>query len=136
MNITKDIINDLLPLYFSEECSPDTKKLVDEYLKANPAFAEQVKHFSQHTLPDAIPYPLTKEDEMNTLIKTKRLIQRRTYLMAFAIFCSLVPFSVWHTGGKTYWLFIESPTSALIYAMLGILFWAGYFITKRKTRRL
>lgn len=134
MNITKDVITDLLPLYLSDECSPDTKKLIDEYLKANPEFAGQIKSFSKNPLPETIPYRINKQDEMNTLKRTKRLIQWRTWLMGFAIFCTIAPFSVLHTGGKTYWLFLEAPKSASAYGVLAILFWVGYFIAKRKLR--
>ncbi len=132
MNITKDVITDLLPLFVSDECSSDTKKLVDEYLKEHPEFAEQIKKFSHNPLPDAIPRRLNKEEELKTLAKTQRLLKWRTWSMAFAIFCSLAPFSVLHTGGKTYWLFLESPMSASIYAVFAVLFWIGYFMTKRK----
>lgn len=134
MTITKDVIADLLPLYISDECSPDTKLLIDEYLKANPEFAMQIKQFSQNPLPNSIPHRLNKEDEMKTLAKTQRLIKRRTWLMGFAIFCTLAPFSVLHTGEKTYWLFLESPGSASVYAVLAVIFWAGYFMTKRNLR--
>lgn len=135
MNFTKDVISDLLPLYVSDECSSDTKKLIDEYLKEHPEFAEQVKKFSRNPLPDAIPLRLNKEEELKTLTKTQKQIKWRTWLMAFAIFCSLAPFSVLHTGGKTYWLFLEAPISASVYVVLALFFWIGYFMTKRNLKK-
>ena len=136
MNITKDVINDLLPLYFSEECSPDTKALIDEYLRLNPAFAKEVKPLSQHPLPTSIPYPLAKSDEMSALRRTRRLIKRRTYLIAFAIFFSLAPFSFLYTNGKLYWLFSESPKSAIAYLIIGAVLWMAYFVPKWRARDL
>lgn len=136
MNVTKDVITDLLPLYLSEECSSDTKRFVDEFLKMDPVFAEEVKRFSRNPLPAAIPTPLTKGDGLKTLIKTRRLIKRRSYFMAFAIFCSLAPFSFLYNDHKMYWLFSESPASASVYLVLGAAFWVAYFATKQKTRDL
>ena len=38
MNITKDVVMDLLPLYLSDEASPDTKELIEEFERQNPEF--------------------------------------------------------------------------------------------------
>lgn len=132
MNITRDVIKDLLPLYFSEECSNDTKQLVEEYLKSNPDFEKQVKQFSRNPLPNSFPQTLEKEVEMKSLLKARRLLKIRSYLMGFAIFFTLVPFSFIFIQGNFYWLLREAPASALIYAILGAGFWVGYFIVKRK----
>jgi predicted anti-sigma-YlaC factor YlaD len=38
MNVTRDVITDLLPVYFSGEASEDTKRLMEEYFRENPEF--------------------------------------------------------------------------------------------------
>jgi hypothetical protein len=38
MNLTRDVMTDLLPVYFSGEASEDTKRLMEEYFRANPEF--------------------------------------------------------------------------------------------------
>ena len=43
MNITRNIINDLLPIYFSGEGSEDTRNLVDEYFRQDPAFEREAR---------------------------------------------------------------------------------------------
>ena len=45
MTITRDVILDLLPLYFAGQVSADTKKLVDEFLKTDPDFARMSQRF-------------------------------------------------------------------------------------------
>ena len=134
MNITDDVISDLLPLYLSNECSIDTKKLVDEYLKANPSFEEQVKSFSKNPLPTAALHFPGKPEEMNALKKAKRLLKLRTYLLAFAILCTLSPFSFTCTDGKFFWLYSENPGGAAVYAGFAMIFWTGYFVTKNKLK--
>jgi len=132
MKITREIINDLLPIYFSDECSSDTKQLVEEYLKSDPEFGKQVEQYQQNPIPDAIPETLEKGDEMKSLLKTRRMLKIRSYLMGFAIFCTLVSFSFLHTNGKTYMLMNEAPYSAAVYAILGAGFWIAYFVFKQK----
>ena len=46
MNITKNIINDLIPLYFANECSADTRALVDEYLQQDPEQAAMLRRIA------------------------------------------------------------------------------------------
>lgn len=48
MNITKNVINDLFPLYAANECSPDTRAPVDEYLKSNPQQAQGTAARHEH----------------------------------------------------------------------------------------
>ena len=55
MNINKDVITDLLPLYFSEECSAGTKQLVEEYFESNPDFEKWAKRLNKNPLPKDIP---------------------------------------------------------------------------------
>ena len=38
MNVTRDVMTDLLPVYFSGEASEDTKRLMEEYFRVNPDF--------------------------------------------------------------------------------------------------
>ena len=136
MNITKNIITDLLPLYYSEECSDDTKLLVEEYLQKNPEFKQQAKHFSQNPFPSRIPQSLNKEDEMKSLVKTRRLLKWRSYLMGFAIFFSCATFSFVYDQGNIHWIVLSSLNAALFYGTLGIGFWVAYFIARRITNDL
>lgn len=137
MNVTKNIITDLLPLYYAEECSEDTKHLVEDYLQKNPELKEQAKYFLQNPLPNQVPQSLNKNDEMKSLVKTRKLLKVRSYVMGFAILCSLAPFSFRFTEGKFSWTILtESPVTALIYGIIAIICWAVYFTLKRKTNSL
>ena len=87
-------------------------------------------------LPDSINYNPETQDEMKALRRTRLLLKWRSYLMGFAIFCSLVPFSFFYTDGTIYWLFRQAPTSGIVYGILGIIFWIAYFIIKSKSSDL
>ena len=136
MNVTRDVVIDLLPLYYSKECSRDTKVLVEEYLKADPDFEKLANRFAQNLLSKSIPQRLSEEDEMKSLSKTRRQLRLRSFILALAIFFSIVPFSFAYTEGKFYMLLSESPQSALIYGVIGVGFWAWYFVLRQKSADL
>ena len=136
MNVTRDVVIDLLPLYYSKECSRDTKTLVEEYLKTDPDFEKLANRFAQNLLSKSIPQRLNEEDEMKTLSKTRRQLRLRSFILALAIFFSIVPFSFAYTEGKFYMLLSESPQSALIYGIIGVAFWVWYFMLRQKSSGL
>lgn len=134
MKITRNVIVDLLPVYFSGEASDDTKILVEQYFKHNPEFASQAKASTEEIIPNNVPITLTEEDEMDTLSKTKKNLKWRSFLMDFAIFFTLVPFSFAYIDGKFHWIISESFPSAIVYVFLAIVCWIGYFITRSKLK--
>jgi hypothetical protein len=132
MKVTREVILDLLPLYLSGEASQDSIKLVEEFIESNPEFAKQVKSSSNNLFPNNISSPQKKELEMKSLIKTKRMIKLRSYLLGFSIFFTVVPFSFLSIEGKMYWLLLEAPKSAMVYAFFAGIFWIAYFITQKR----
>ena len=132
MKVTADVINDLLPLYSSGECSDDTKKLVDEFLKSNPGAVPQAGS-AQAQLPAMAPGALSATDEIRTLAATRRRLRIRSSVMALAIFFSIAPFSFAYTHGTFYTLMAESPLAAIVYGALGLICWGAYFLMKRSS---
>ena len=45
MKITRDVVYDLLPVYFAGEVSADTRALIDEFLTTDPEFARMTTRF-------------------------------------------------------------------------------------------
>ncbi len=90
MEVTRNVIIDLLPLYIEEEASDDTKKLVREYLDTDPELAEMAKETAGMKLPGDAPVPLTWEDKMEAYKEAKRLMLIRTIMMAGIISVSVL----------------------------------------------
>lgn len=130
MNVTKEVITDLFPLYVANECSKDSRALVDQYLKDNPGQAEELKRIMNTSVPGGTAQ-LAGSEEVRTLREARRRVRRQSWLMGLAIFFSLVPFSFLITGGKINWVFRESPSTAIIYGLLGVVFWGAYFLIRR-----
>lgn len=45
MSITRDVIYDLLPAYFADEASADTRALVDQFMSTDPEFKKMADRF-------------------------------------------------------------------------------------------
>lgn len=73
MDITKNVILDLLPLYLADEVSEDTRTLIENYLKTDKELAALVEQSVAMELPGDLPVSLTDEDKMKTFKKTRWL---------------------------------------------------------------
>lgn len=71
MEITRDVILDLLPLYLADEVSADTRALIEKYLETDPKLAAVAERSKAMELQGEIPIPLSKGDEMKTYQKAK-----------------------------------------------------------------
>jgi hypothetical protein len=133
MNITKDIINDLIPLYFANECSADTRALVEEYLQRNPEQGDELRRIGNTSVPRAVP-PGKNLDEVRAFQQTRCRLRRRSWLMALAIFFSLAPFSFFSADGRSWWFLRDAPRAALVYAAIGLVFWILYAVERSRSR--
>jgi hypothetical protein len=134
MNVTKEVIADLLPLYVANECSPDSRAIIEEYLSDHPEFAREIKVIQKNLIP--LTAPPSGMDETAPLKKARKILRWRSVLMGLAIFFSLAPFSFLHTGGRNYFLFTEEPGAASSYGVIGIILWIVYVLVRRRTRTI
>ena len=100
MNITKDIIQDLLPLYAANECSNDSRAVVDEYLRLHPFEADTLRRAMSDSAIQVTPKPIDLS-EMNTLQRSRKRLQIQSLLIGLAIFLSLSPFAFFHVENLT-----------------------------------
>jgi ferric-dicitrate binding protein FerR (iron transport regulator) len=123
---------DLFPLYMENQCSADTRALMEEYLRQNPDHGRQLQQAMNAPLPTAPTAPLL--DETRALRAARRQVRRRSVLLGLAIFFSLCPFSMFYTGGKTYWLLLESPGTALVYTAAAGVCWVTYLVMRYRSK--
>lgn len=126
MNITRDVILDLLPLYLADEVSKDTRSLVEQFLANDPALAKLVEQSNIQQWHEA-PVPLKKEDEMKSFEKTKQLLTQQRVLMGFAIFSTLMLVAVRGGEDGIRWLWIDLPQVGWLILFVSLVFWAAYF---------
>ena len=149
MRITRDVVTDLLPVYFSGEASQDTLDLVDGFFQEDPEFARLVKAEPKSLLPKE-HIELSKESEMQTLIATRVLLRKRALFLAIAIFFTSLAFAFTFDRNGLHWVWTESPVSALfnlvlgswteasitgiVNLVIGAYFWLRYFQTNRSLK--
>ena len=135
MNVTKEVILDLMPLYQAGEASPATRTLVEEFLRHDPELRAQIGQ-GLAALPSA---PLPPDLELRSLGRTRGLIARQRWLFGMGILFSLLPFASEFriedgrlTEARFYGL--DHPVLAFLSLVIGIACWVAYHRTRRRLR--
>lgn len=127
MNVSRDVIIDLLPLYLAGEASEDTRQLVEQFLAEDPALAKLAEQTKIDKWNGEIPVPLQKEAEMKSFEKTKQLLAQQRVLMGFAIFSTLMIVAVRGGEAGIRWLWHDLPQVGWLLMFVSVVFWAAYF---------
>lgn len=147
MNVAREVILDLLPLYLAGEASPATRALVEEYLRGDPGLERRVRAGDATLLPDAmsgaaLPRGLAgprPETELVTLVRTRRMLGRLRWTCALATAFTAIAFALridFTDGRLTSFRFLiqdyPRPLGLCLLAAAGL--WALYFILRRRAR--
>lgn len=84
MEVTRDVILDLLPLYLAGEASTDAQALVKEYLEKDPDLAKLAGQWRQR-LPGPPPAPSHPDSQALAYMEAKRKIALKTALVGAGI---------------------------------------------------
>jgi len=84
MDVTRDVIMDLLPLYLSDEASSDSHALVKEHLQNDPELAKLATQWKDR-LPEPPPAPVNPDAQVMAYQEAKRQIANRVITLAAAI---------------------------------------------------
>jgi hypothetical protein len=84
MNVTRDVVLDLLPLYLAGEASEDTQNLVQAYLEQDPDLAKLAGQWRKQ-LPGPPPAPVSLEAQAQAYRNAQRWIALRTVGLAAVI---------------------------------------------------
>ena len=88
MEITRNIILDLLPLYLANEVSADTRCLIEKYLETDAELANVAKQLTAMEKPKDIPIPLSQDEKMIAYKKARR--QNLLYIIILAAGISII----------------------------------------------
>ena len=132
MNVTRDVIKDLLTVYLAGDASADTRALVEEHLRADPELARQVEEARRADLPEvAAPAPSV---ETQALRRTRRQLRLRAVLLGVAIYVTTLPLTVTFNSSGFRGLLIEDWPERIIVMVLAVVLWAVYFGLRRRLR--
>jgi hypothetical protein len=127
MNVTRDVVRDLVTLELAGEASPDSRALIAEYLATDPGLAAQVEAARGLKLRLPPPRPLPPEAERQALAETRALLKQRTSTIAMAVLFSLLPLTfVFDEGGVRFLVLEGHPTIAAAWWFTAACLWLWY----------
>ena len=112
MKVTRNVVNDLLPLYEAGEASEDTRALVEEFLRDHRELREEVAARMAAGPLAVSPPTLDPNLERTTLERTRRFFRTRTILLAVAIAGWVVPFLPLYDGHGLWFMWVRNPLMA------------------------
>jgi hypothetical protein len=116
MQVTKDMVRDLLPVYLAGDASADTRAVVEAFLAQDADLREIVEAAGTYSLP-RLEAPAGLEAQ--SLERTRRLLGRKNFWLGFALIFTFVPLIL-----KPWWF---ADTVMLI----GLAGWAPFLIACR-----
>jgi hypothetical protein len=129
MNITREVMTDLLPVYFSGEASEDTKQLVEIYFRENPDFERIARRAAMplEQLRGAAPIRAEAEREKRDLQRARREFMRRRVVFGVALFFTCAPLmTVYGNGRVDLGAFLNDPWLPALFWCVAGFFWFHY----------
>jgi hypothetical protein len=133
MEISRDIILDLLPVYLAGEASPATRTLVEDFIERDADLAQRVRQHSEQNLAalHATSQP-PPELELRSLRRTRALIgwQRWLFGLAIGFTIPVLSFEIDTDGGhlrEFHFLLHNHPLLFGTALVLGVACWVGYY---------
>jgi anti-sigma factor RsiW len=132
MNVTRDVIRDLLPIYQDGEASAETRRLVDEFLASDPDLAREAAAgpVAMSALQAA---PSGAHADRAALERTRRLLLQRQIYFGAALAATLMPLTVvFRNGAITWFMWRDAPSMAGVFIGVAIACWIGFFRARSK----
>lgn len=132
MQVTREVVKDLLPVYLAGEASTDTRRLVEEFLTREP---ELRADFESPALPGVSPAGAV---EIAALARTRTLLGRKAWMLGFGLTLAVLPLSFGSMGGEgpRFLLLGPKPWLATGAAVLGWALLVGFLWTCRRLSAL
>ena len=138
MNVTREVITDLLPLYVSGEASADTRALVEAWLRDDPALAREAQALAAAPALEGTTAP-APELGLRSLQRTRSLLTRLRWALGSAMFFtgfSLTTSIRFHQGRvqSVRMLLLDYPWIFGTLLALAVASWLVYFSLRRRLR--
>jgi len=139
MNVTREVILDLIPVYLAGEASPATRALIDEYLRQDPELAHRVRTLAADNLANIKQSPLSSDIELRSLRRARALIGWQKWLFGLGITFTALSLSNEFSfeGGRLrefHFLIRDYPAQFGTFAALALICWISYFAIRQRLR--
>ena len=139
MELPRNIVLDLLPLYLAGEVCEETRAALEESLSRDAALAAEVERLKSDSLKQILlggsPVTLPQDHSVQTMARTRSAIANRSWTLGLAIAFTLFPLSFAFDKGHIEWiLFRSNPSLAMAAWAAALGFWIGFAIHSRRLR--
>lgn len=139
MEITRNVIQDLLPLYLAGEVCPETRALVEEFLARDATLAAEVERMKSGSLKQILTggthMTLPQDHDTQTLARTRSTIAQRSWMLGLAIAFTVFPMSFVFEHGHIQWMMArDTPSMAMASWAAALGFWVGFVVHNRRLR--
>jgi anti-sigma factor RsiW len=135
MNVTRDVVRDLLTVYLTGEASADTRAFVEDYLRTDPALAREVEAARSGGLNLPATPPPAPAAEKQALDATRQLLKSRTSTLVMAVLFTLLPFASVFEGGHVRFLMIrDKPVIGLAWWATAVVMWICHLWVRKRLR--
>jgi anti-sigma factor RsiW len=133
MNISRDVVKDLIPVYLTGDASADTRALVESYLKTDPELAEDVSAARGTGL--GLPATPPPTAEKQTLDATRQLLKSRTSTLVVATIFTVLPLTFAFRGTAiTFFLIRDAPAIGIAWWATAAIMWIWHVRIRRRLR--
>ena len=133
MNISRDIVKDLIPVYLAGDASADTRALVESYLKTDPELAGDVTAARGTSL--GLPATRPPTAEKQALDATRQLLKSRTSTLVVAMIFTVLPLTFAFRGTTiTFFLIRDAPIIGIAWWVTAVVMWIWHVTIRRRLR--
>jgi len=133
VNISRDVVKDLIAVYLAGDASADTRAFVESYLKTDPELAKDVEAAGHATL--GLPPTHMPTAEKQALEATQQQLKVRTSTLVVAMIFTVLPLTfVFHGTTITFLLIRDAPVIGIAWWATAAIMWIWHVRLRRRLR--
>jgi hypothetical protein len=133
VNISRDVVKDLIAVYLAGDASADTRALVESYLKTDPELASDVEAARGTSL--GLPATRTPTAEKQALEATRQQLKTRTSTLVVATLFTVLPLTfAFHRTTVTFLLIRDAPIIGITWWVTAAIMWIWHVRIRRRLR--
>lgn len=133
MNISRNVVKDLIPVYLAGDASAETQALVESFLKTDPELAGDVTAARASSL--GLPATRPPTAEKQTLDATRQLLKSRTSTLVVATIFTVLPLTFAFRGTTvTFFLIRDAPVIGIAWWVTAVVMWIWHWTIRRRLR--
>jgi anti-sigma factor RsiW len=133
VNISRDIVKDLITVYLAGDASADTRAFVESYLKTDPELSRDVEAARGTTL--ELPEARMPTAEKQALEATRQQLKNRTSTLVVAMVFTVLPLTfAFHGTTITFLLIRDAPFIGIAWWVTAAIMWIWHVRLRQRLR--